>query len=71
MTFSELGMVNERHFLNQNICKYPNIFLLNKQNISVDAKKFYEKAAGDEIIQEIEEVDIFTEEEEDEEWSWD
>ena len=28
MTFSELGMVNERHFLNKNICKYKNILLI-------------------------------------------
>jgi len=55
MTFSELGMINERHFINQDIA----------------AKKFYEKAVGDVIQQEIvEEVDIFTEEEEDEDWDF-
>ena len=75
MTFSEVGMVNERHFLNENMCKYLKLKkTFSWLNISVDAKKFYEKEVGDVINRDIEEVDIFFEEEEEdesEEWSWD
>lgn len=59
MTFSDLGMVNERHFLNENI----------------SAKKFYEKEAEDAINDEVEEVDLFDDEDDEEfgsdgEWEW-
>ena len=65
LIFSELGMVNERFFANQNICKYrPPHTASRKSEYFQDAKKYYQRLGAGTTEQVwttemVEEVDIF------------
>ena len=81
LTFYEKGMINERVFHNDNISKFDQqskLVLINIHFYLLAAKKYYQRRGVvldiDEVpvmtTEKFEEVDIFSSEEDDDDWEW-